>query len=214
MKRSLQEIIELVIFGLIALLVATGLLWLGGWLLGGVGVVFKFIAGLLWALLRFVLPIAIVAGVIFFLVRLLAKPRNKPVTAAATVDSGSATLEGVANTASDKMSDAASAAGDKVAEVASTVSDKTSEVMGAAADKASELADTVTTKAVEVKDSITGDSQTAAEKLEANRAKDQANEPETRVDDAEPVDVTVDTSGFKEMDDVAEDLEDADDTKS
>lgn len=94
MKRSFQEIIELIIFGLIALVVATLLLWLGGWLLGGVGVILKFLAGLLWGILKFVLPIAIVAGVVYFLVRLVAKPRNKPVETTATTDSDAAGADG------------------------------------------------------------------------------------------------------------------------
>jgi hypothetical protein len=69
MKRSLQEIVELIVFGLLALLIGTGVLWVLGWLLGIVAIVFKFIAGILWLLLRYILPIAIVAGVVFFIVR-------------------------------------------------------------------------------------------------------------------------------------------------
>ncbi len=76
MKRSLQEIVELIVFGLIALLIGTGVLWLLGWLFGIVGIVFKFIAGLIWMLLRFIIPIAIVAGVVYFIVRMLTKPKN------------------------------------------------------------------------------------------------------------------------------------------
>ena len=83
MKRSFQEIIELVIFGLIALLVGTGVLWLAGWLMGILGVVFKFIAGIIWLLLRFIIPIALVVGVIFFLVRLVMNPRKKETPVAA-----------------------------------------------------------------------------------------------------------------------------------
>ncbi len=71
MKRSLQEVVELVVFGLIALLVGTGLLWLVGWLLGIVSVVFTAVAGWVWQLLRFVIPVALVAGVIYFIYRLI-----------------------------------------------------------------------------------------------------------------------------------------------
>jgi hypothetical protein len=83
MKRSLQEVIELVVFGLIALLIGTGILWLLGWLLGFVSIVFTFIAGLIWTLLRFIIPIAIVAGVLFFLYRLVTGGK-KPTLASAT----------------------------------------------------------------------------------------------------------------------------------
>lgn len=64
MKRSAQEMVELVVFGLIALLVGTGLLWLAGWLLGAVGTVFTWLAGLVWALLRFIVPVALIAGLV------------------------------------------------------------------------------------------------------------------------------------------------------
>ena len=82
MKRSLQEVIELVVFGLIALLIGTGILWLAGWLLGFVSVVFTFVAGLIWTLLRFIIPIAIVAGVLFFLYRLVTGGKKTTVATA------------------------------------------------------------------------------------------------------------------------------------
>src|SRR5690606_5044328 len=67
MKRSLQEVVELVVFGLIALLIGTGLLWLVGWILSLGGIVLKAIAGLLWLLLRFVVPVANVTVLAIFL---------------------------------------------------------------------------------------------------------------------------------------------------
>ena len=71
MKRSAQEIVELVVFGLIALLLGTGLLWLAGWLFGAIGTVFSWLAGLIWALLRFIIPVALVAAVVVLVVRLV-----------------------------------------------------------------------------------------------------------------------------------------------
>jgi predicted lipid-binding transport protein (Tim44 family) len=71
MKRSAQEIVELVVFGLIALLLGTGLLWLAGWLFGAVGTVFSWLAGLIWALLRFIVPVALIAAVVVLVVRLV-----------------------------------------------------------------------------------------------------------------------------------------------
>lgn len=71
MKRSLQEVVELVVFGLVALLVGTGLLWVVGWVLSLGGLLLKAIAGLLWLLLRFVVPVAIVAGLVYFVVKSL-----------------------------------------------------------------------------------------------------------------------------------------------
>jgi len=60
MKRSLQEIVELVVFGLIALLVGTGVLWLLGWLIGLVGSLFMWVAGILWLLLRWIIPVVVI----------------------------------------------------------------------------------------------------------------------------------------------------------
>jgi hypothetical protein len=84
MKRSVQEIIELAVFGLIALLVGTGVLWLTGWVLGGLGWLLQLVSGLLWSLLRFVVPVAIAAGLVYLLVRWLqGQGRRKPVAVSA-----------------------------------------------------------------------------------------------------------------------------------
>ena len=166
MKRSLQEIAELVVFGLIALLVGTGLIWLLGGLFGILGSVFFWLSGLLWYLLKFIIPIALVLGVVFFLVRLVVNPRKKTVTAA-PADAGTGTP--VESGAAEKMD-----------------------------------ANTVTG----AKESVSSSPSAAKEQELKNRAEDAANEPKTRADDAEPVDVDVDTSGYKEMDDEAEEMED------
>ncbi|MBS3968087.1 MAG: hypothetical protein KGZ60_12590 [Truepera sp.] len=80
MNRSLQELIELTVFGLIALLVGVGVLWLVGWLLGLFSVLLTWLAGLIWSLLKFIIPIAIIAGAVYFLVRLAQQPKPAPAT--------------------------------------------------------------------------------------------------------------------------------------
>jgi len=77
MKRSAQEIIELVVFALIALIIGTGVVWLAGWLLGVVGTIFTWLASLVWSLLRFLVPLAIVIGGVYLLVRLLGNNADK-----------------------------------------------------------------------------------------------------------------------------------------
>lgn len=74
----MQEIIELVVFGLIALLLGTGLLWVLGWLFGLAGIVFKFVAGFVWSLLRFIVPIVIIGGVAYALVRYFQNRSERP----------------------------------------------------------------------------------------------------------------------------------------
>jgi uncharacterized membrane protein len=98
MKRSIQEIIELLVLGLIALLVGTGLLWVVGWTFGGVGYLLKLLAGLIWSLLRFVVPNAMVGAAVYALVRLLQGQRTeRPDTAATT--HGSTTASKTVDTA-------------------------------------------------------------------------------------------------------------------
>lgn len=76
MKRSMQEIVELVVFGLIALLVGTGVLWLLGWLIGLVGSLFMWLAGILWLLLRYIIPVVVIIAAVYALFRLIQR-RNK-----------------------------------------------------------------------------------------------------------------------------------------
>ncbi|HEX7022813.1 MAG TPA: hypothetical protein VF171_08135, partial [Trueperaceae bacterium] len=61
--------------------VGTGLLWLLGWVIGLVGALFKLIAGFLWLLLKYLIPIAIVVAAVFILVR-LARRQDEPETKA------------------------------------------------------------------------------------------------------------------------------------
>lgn len=77
MRRSVQEVVELVVFALIALLVGTGLVWLAGWILGLAGTLLTWLAGLVWSLLRFLVPIALVAGAVYLLVRLMNRSAEK-----------------------------------------------------------------------------------------------------------------------------------------
>ena len=77
MKRSVQEVVELVVFALIALLVGTGVVWLVGWILGLTGTLLTWLAGLVWSLLRFLVPIALVAGAVYLLVRLMNRSASK-----------------------------------------------------------------------------------------------------------------------------------------
>ncbi len=83
MKRSAQEIVELVVFGLIALLLGTGVLWLLGWVFGAVGTVFIWLAGLIWALLRFIVPVALIAALVVLVVRLVRANEQRAVVSPA-----------------------------------------------------------------------------------------------------------------------------------
>lgn len=116
MKRSLQEVVELVIFGLVVLLVGTGLLWVLGWTLALGGALLKALAGLIWLLLKFIVPIALVAGVVYFLVKWLrsdaraAPAGTASADAPASTDASAATAPGGAAPASTRGAPAAEGA--------------------------------------------------------------------------------------------------------
>lgn len=102
MKRSFQEILELVAFGLIALVVGTALLWIGGWLLGLVGLLLQGLAGLLWLVLRWILPVAILLGAVYAIVRLFQEQSRKSSSAEpVTVDASAGDSAPADSTTSD-----------------------------------------------------------------------------------------------------------------
>lgn len=103
MKRSVQEIVELVVFGIIALLVGTGLLWVAGWIMQGLGWVFQFVAGLLWTLLKYVVPVVIAAALVYWLVRFLMQrsASRSEVVPAATGGAGVAVAPGAESVEAD-----------------------------------------------------------------------------------------------------------------
>lgn len=152
MKRSLQEYVELVVFGLIALLVGTGLLWLLGWVLSLGGIVLKGLAGLLWMLLRFVVPVAIAGGLVYFLVK-AAQDRQKPTPVTAGGSSGDRpAAPGVIDVApASEAAQAAQQAGDSVVASATDVAD---DVVADVESAVSDVADAVEAAAEEASDTV------------------------------------------------------------
>ena len=70
MKRSVQEIIELLVFALVALVIGTGLLWVVGWLFGILGFVLREVAEFIWFLLKYIIPAAVIVAAVYALVKL------------------------------------------------------------------------------------------------------------------------------------------------
>lgn len=134
MKRTLQEIVELVVFGLIALLLGTGLLWLLGALFGVVGTVLAWLAGLLWAILRFIVPVALVAGGVVLLVRLAQGRSDSPqVRAPAAATPTTDVAQHVTDTV-DAAAEAAEAAVDATADAVQRSVDTASDAVDQAVD--------------------------------------------------------------------------------
>lgn len=104
----MQEIVELLVFALLALLVGTGLVWLAGWAMEGIGFVFRWLAGLVWSLLRFVVPVAIVAAAVYALVKVLRRQEATPTADAGSGGPGAAPTAPDASPAPDARATAAS----------------------------------------------------------------------------------------------------------
>lgn len=73
--RSLQDILEWVVLGL---LIAVGVLvvfYVGGWVFTFLGALLTGIASLVWSLLRIGVPLLLLAGGIYLAVRFLSRPK-------------------------------------------------------------------------------------------------------------------------------------------
>ncbi len=74
--RSLEDILEWVVLGL---LIVVGVLvgfWLLGWAFYFVGKIFLGVAAFIVLLLKFLVPVLIIAGIVYLLVRWLGSPRT------------------------------------------------------------------------------------------------------------------------------------------
>lgn len=90
MNRSFQEIVELAIFGIIALAIGTGLLWVLGYVLQAVGWLSTKIAGWIWLPVRFLLLIAIVVIAVYFIWKFIQDRNSAKAAKPASVISGTA----------------------------------------------------------------------------------------------------------------------------
>jgi hypothetical protein len=70
-----QKTLEVVVKGLVGAVLALAGLWLLGWLFSALGALLLGIAGLIGGLLRFLIPVAAIAGIVYFIV---AQLRPKP----------------------------------------------------------------------------------------------------------------------------------------
>ncbi|MBI5811415.1 MAG: hypothetical protein HZB27_01990 [Meiothermus silvanus] len=75
-ERSLQDILEWIVLGLLIAVAALVVLWVGGWVFRFLGSVLLAISGIIWVLLKFAVPALIIAAAIYFLVRYLQRPKT------------------------------------------------------------------------------------------------------------------------------------------
>jgi hypothetical protein len=71
MERTLRDILEWVVLGLLVVVGVLLALWVGGWVFTFLGKVLLALSGLIWTLLTYAIPVLIVAaigyGVVYFL---------------------------------------------------------------------------------------------------------------------------------------------------
>ncbi len=196
MKRSVQEVLELVVIGLVALVVGMLLLWGAGWVFTFLGWLLRLVGSFIWLLLRFIIPIAIVAGIVYLIVRLVTnqqKSRAKT-TYSPTVSGPSGSSVPVTPSVAPQTITTPPVQTDTV-RVDPDIAARPTPDTGAPPREAPPR-----------------ESPPKASQTEASTPPGSQDTPgservvETRADDAEPVDYDVDTSGFKKMDDLAEDL--------
>jgi hypothetical protein len=70
MERTLRDILEWVVLGLLVVVGVLLALWVGGWVFTFLGKVLLALSGLIWTLLTYAIPVLIVAaigyGVVYF----------------------------------------------------------------------------------------------------------------------------------------------------
>lgn len=73
MERSLRDILEWVVLGLLVVVGVLLALWVGGWVFSFLGKVLLALSGLIWTLLLYAIPLLILAGIGYAVVYFLQK---------------------------------------------------------------------------------------------------------------------------------------------
>lgn len=73
MERTLRDILEWVVLGLLVVVGVLLALWVGGWVFSFLGRVLLALSGLIWELLKFAIPLLILAAIGYGVVYLLQK---------------------------------------------------------------------------------------------------------------------------------------------
>ncbi|GIW39419.1 MAG: hypothetical protein KatS3mg075_900 [Meiothermus sp.] len=64
--------------GLLIAIAVLAVLWVGGWLFTFLGTLLKGVAGVVWALLRVLVPVLIMVAVAYLALRFVQKPKTGP----------------------------------------------------------------------------------------------------------------------------------------
>ncbi|HGY09362.1 MAG TPA: hypothetical protein ENK37_04815 [Oceanithermus profundus] len=75
-RYTFEDLLEWVVIGLLIVVGVLVALWLGGWLMVFLGKLFLAVASLIVALLKFLIPALLIAGVLYLILRALSKPQT------------------------------------------------------------------------------------------------------------------------------------------
>ncbi len=75
-RYTLEDLLEWIVIGLLVVVGVLVALWLGGWLMVFLGRLFLAVAALIVALLKFLIPALLIAGVLYLILRVLSKPQT------------------------------------------------------------------------------------------------------------------------------------------
>ncbi|TBH21791.1 hypothetical protein [Thermus thermamylovorans] len=78
MERSLRDLLEWIVLGLLVVVGVLLALWVGGWVFTFLGRVLLALSGLIWTLLTYVIPVLIIAAIGYGVVYFLQKRRTSP----------------------------------------------------------------------------------------------------------------------------------------
>lgn len=74
-RYTLEDVLEWIVIGLLAVVGVLVALWLGGWIMVFLGRLFLAVAALIIALLKFLVPALLIAAVLYFVLRAVTKPQ-------------------------------------------------------------------------------------------------------------------------------------------
>ncbi|WP_457631937.1 hypothetical protein [Oceanithermus desulfurans] len=75
-RYTLEDLLEWIVIGLLIVVGVLVALWLAGWVMVFLGKIFLAVAALIVALLKFLIPALIIAGVLYLILRALSKPQT------------------------------------------------------------------------------------------------------------------------------------------
>ncbi|GEM89688.1 MULTISPECIES: hypothetical protein [Oceanithermus] len=75
-RYTLEDLLEWIVIGLLIVVGVLVALWLAGWVMVFLGKLFLAVAALIVALLKFLIPALIIAGVLYLILRALSKPQT------------------------------------------------------------------------------------------------------------------------------------------